>query len=296
MNKAIINLSLMAVLSFLVSACGLADLRTPAQKDGLLESDSSAKGKELLHHAIVSQGLDRMDRHQVYEVKAEDHWQGLFGTLGKLWPDSKAALQFRFDVGSFDSQVTFLDGKKEGMTAGLQDWNYYEQARNGEVEFMEKANKKHRFGLSAFHYFFELPNRLASAEIVKYVGEKKWRGQVYDQVFISWGEEQPHDLDDQYLAWINKSTGLLEVCEFTIRDAYLPGPKGFFGTILYRDYREVEGVSIPFQQVIFKNKAGKNESDYLHQLTVESFEFDSFDKDILYPSRELGMSADAKPK
>lgn len=292
--KSSISTILVVLLALSLSACGLADLRTSAQKEGNLPSDSEEIGAELLERAIKAQGVDKMSNFQNYEVVAVDHWKGLFGTLGKVWPTKKAKLRLRYAIDSFDSQLEFLDGKERGMIAGLQSWNYYEKYEDGEIHFKEKADKKNRFGLAAFHYFFELPVRLSKAEIVKYVGERAKDGKTYDLVFASWMSEEPNKEADQYVAWINKETGLLEYSEFTIRDSYAAGPASIYGAMYYADFREINGVLIPFQQSAFKNSAGSDKEDFLHRLTVESFEFDAFDHALLYPGSDIGKSGDAK--
>ena len=53
-------------------------------------------------------------------------------------------------------------------------------------------------------------DRIKDAPIISYAGEDEFRGKKYDLVFCSWGTEKPHMKHDQYVAWINKETGLME--------------------------------------------------------------------------------------
>jgi hypothetical protein len=50
---------------------------------------------------------------------------------------------------------------------------------------------------------------------------------------------------------VNTKTKLIDYASYTLKDNYLPAPKGLYGTIYFKDFREIEGVKIPFQQTVF---------------------------------------------
>ena len=110
----------------------------------------------------------------------------------------------------------------------------------------------------------------------------------------TWETAEPHQEHDQYLLYINQESKLIEYASYTIRENYLPGPKKFYGTIQFSDLREVKGVKIPFRQSVFLNAPKEKERKYLHQLTIEEFRFDSFDKELLYPDSSLELMGDEK--
>lgn len=289
------KLLVLSSILFLLSGCKLVDLQTKSlQEEGLNASDIE-RGKALLASAREAQGLDNMANFSTYSVIAEDHWKGMLGKMGKVWPSSRVDLELKYAVNTFDSQVTFLSGKAEGLTAGLQSWKYYEQALNGKIEFKEKADKRIRFGLSAFHYFFELGDRLAKAPIITALEPIEKDGTTYDRVFATWHHADAHMDHDQYIVWISRDTGLIEYANYTVRDTYLkvPGWKAFYGSIRYSDFREINGVKIPFIQHIFLNDI-KKDKRYLHRLTISEFAFDSFDIATLYPNGSIPMLGDAK--
>lgn len=279
----------------LFSSCKLADLQTKTLKRDGIQEEQVAKGKSLLTAAWKAQGMDNLNQYTTYSVVAEDHWRGLMGKVGKVWPESRSNLELKYGIGTFDSQVTFLDGKKEGLTAGLQSWQYYEKETEGVVDFKDKANKRTRFGLAAFQYFFELGDRLKKAPIIVSIGQKERNGIVYEQVFVTWEKTDAHVEHDQYIVWINTQTNLIEYAEYTIRETYLklPGYKKFYGSIRYSDFREIEGIKIPFIQHIFINSP-KKDRKYLHKLTVSSFGFDSFDLTDLHPDKDMQLMGDEK--
>lgn len=279
---------------FLLSGC-MADIRTPLIEEQGIMSIHETKGKLLLEKAWKKQGLDRLEDHQTYTVKARDVWKGLMGKMGKPWPDAGIDLELKYAVGTFDSQVNFLSGKRKGVVAGLQSWNYYEQEPGADLIFMA-YDERIGFGLSAYQYFFELLDRLKKAPIISYAGEKEFRGQHYDQVFVSWETPAPHQQHDQYVLWINRESGLLDYAVYTLRDNYLklPGSKAFYGSIQYKDWRSVAGILIPHTQLVYLNSPKKKEKKHLHQLQVEEFTFDNFSLETLYPNPELERVGDDK--
>lgn len=295
MKKTQLFLPLLIVLMF--SGCRHVDLRTKSVKETGLQEEQVAKGKALLKAAWQAQGMDKLQEFSTYEVKAEDHWKGMLGKFGKPWPDSRSQMHFKYGINSFDSQVKFLAGKREGVTAGLQSWQYYEQGPDGELAFLEKGNKKITFALSAFHYFFEMSDRLLRAPIIVAAGEKQFDGKTFDLVFVTWNQAEAHAEHDQYMLWINRETGMLEYAEYTLRENYLkaPGWKAIYGSIHYSDFRDVNGIKIPFVQHVFLNKP-KADKKYMHRLTVSEFTFDSFDLVELYPNDEIPLVGDAKVK
>ena len=293
MNYTLILFSIIAVL---LSGCKMVDLQTRDIKREGLDPASIQRGHELLQVALEKQGMDRLHEHKTYTVLAEDQWKGMLGKMGKPWPDAKSSMRFMYAVGSFDSQVEFLNGKEEGLIAGLQSWKYYEKQPGEQIEFKEKTNERIEFGLSAFHYFFEMADRLSRAPIVTHAGEKEHLGKHFDVVFATWETTAPHMGHDQYRLWISKETGMLEYAEYTLRDNYLrvPGWKSFYGSIHFSDFREVDGILIPFQQTVYINSPKKKEHKYAHRLTVAEFEFDTFDVAVLRPNSNIEFLGDAK--
>ncbi len=283
-----------ALIALFLQSCGLADLRNESLKERGVTSEMEEKGRALLQEAWLAQGFDKLAQHEVYEVVATDHWKGLMGRMGNPWPVNDVPIRLRYAIGTFDGQFEVLEGKKEGFTAGLQSWQYYEKKPGGSLTFQKKADGSITFILAALQYFFELPGRLRHVPVVSYMGQRELKGQTYELVFASWEKVEPHQEHDQYVLYIHPESKLIEYASYTIRDNYLPGPKTFYGTIHYSGWRTIEGVKIPFLQSVFLNDPSEKESKYLHQLSVKEFRFDSFDKGLLYPDEELEPVGDEK--
>ena len=277
-----------------LSSCRLADIRTSSVKEHGITASATEKGKEILKQAWYAHGFDRAQQFETYETAATDHWKGLLGKMGKLWPDAETKLNLRYIRGTFDSQVEFLDGKNKGLKAGLQSWNYYEQPVGQKLAFKEKPNERFKFGLAAYQYFFELGDRLSNAPTILYAGKQEFEETTYDVVFVTWKSLEPTMDHDQYQLWINPQTHIIDFALYTLRESYLPGSKPIYGSIRFSDYRLVDGVQIPFSQEVYANSPGKL-GNYLHKLTVHNFAFDTFPKEDLRINNDLGESRDEKP-
>ncbi len=273
----------------------MADIRTTLIKEEGIQATHTDRGQEILATAWEAHGYQHLRNHQTYSFEGEDIWQGTMGKMGKPWPEAESKMRFRYEVGSFDGQVTFLDGKRAGVTAGLQSWNYYE-FEEGQAAERLRMNKRVRFGLSAYQYFFEMLDRIRHAPIISWAGIEEHAGQTYDVVYATWEQVEPHMGNDQYTLYINQATQRLDYAVYTLRENYLkmPGGRAFYGSIRFENYQEIEGVLIPHTQTVFLNapfKAGKRP---VHQMTVTDFTFDSFDRTILHPFTDVVATGDSK--
>lgn len=295
MKRTLFRLTaILLVGSTLLQSCR-ADLGKILDKDNPVSKENTKKGKELLGQAWKTQGLDSLSKHQVYSYDSHDEWKGMLGSIGKIWPDKKGDMSFKYKIGTFDGQVTFKGGKRDGEVAGLQNWNYYEIGEEQDTVF-QKRDKRLVFGISAFQYFGEMVDRLKNAPIIVYAGEDEARGEMYDLVVCTWKTIEAHDESDQYVVWINKKTNMVDYVQYTIRENYLkmPGYKMIRGGIEFGNYKTVDGVQIPHEQTVFVFDIKKKKKNYLHQLTITNFKFDSFDPNDLVIDEAKGVGGDFK--
>jgi len=298
MNSNIIKIAVVIFTSLLLQGCGMLDLRPKSlKKEGITRANIN-KGKQILSDAWKQQGYNELKSHAVYSYDANDTWKGLLGKMGQIWPDMKTKIKFKYQLGTFDGQAQFLDGKRKGDIVGLQNWNYYE-IHNNKVVFKDKDDKKNKrkvFGVAAFQYFTEMIDRIRSAPIISYAGEKEFRGQKYDLVFCTWGKPEAHEKHDQYIAWINKKTGLMDFTQYTIRETYIkpPGYKLIGGAVEFTDFKSVEGILIPHTQLVYPIKIRKNPKRNLHKVSISNFKFNEFDVEELRPNKEIPIGGDFK--
>lgn len=290
------TLSKLAVLALtVVLAIGCrSDIRTKYVKSEQQSPSSEAKGKALLDAAWKAQGLDKLNNHKVYSFHGHDVWRGVLGSVGKVWPGKDIHMDFKYEIGSFDGQVKYQSGKKKGHINGLQNWKYYEI--ESDTNFT-KPNSRVQFGLTAFQYFVEMVDRLRQAPIIVYAGEDEFKGKSYDLVFCTWNTLKPHKEADQYIAWINKETGLIDYTQYTIRENYLhmPGAHIFYGGVEFANLKSVDGILIPHTQIIYAFNLKTKEKRNIHKLEVSDFKFDSFPVQDLKLDNTLGKSGDFKP-
>ncbi len=279
---------------FFLSGC-MADMRTSLVKEEGIRQSQVEKGKAILETAWRTHGLQHLKKHDTYSFHGSDIWKGMMGKMGKPWPEAKSEIEFKYAVGTFDSQAYFMNGKWKGILAGLQSWEYYERDLQQNLQFKE-YNKRIGFGLSAYQYFFEMLDRLKDVPIISYAGQKEFNGNRYDLVFATWQKAEPHMENDQYILWINRQTKMLDYAVYSLRDNYLkiPGYKAFYGSIQFGDYKEIEGIMIPHRQTVYLNQPSKKEKRHLHQLIVTDFSFDNFDVSELYPDPKIAKLGDRK--
>ena len=139
-------------------------------------------------------------------------------------------------------------------------------------------------------------DRIKNAPSISYAGEKEFRGANYDLVFCSWKTADPHQEHDQYIAWINKETGLMDFTQYTIRESYLRPLvyKMIGGAVEFTNFKNIDGILIPHDQYVYAIKMRKKHRNNLHHLVLSGFEFDSFSVDELKIDKTLKSSGDFK--
>lgn len=290
--KIIGTLTVIVAVLLFANKIFLADLRTADIKDNTQTQEQILYAKSVLNNAVKKQGLDKAKNYKTYQVTATDHWNGFLGKVGNPWKFNADKMAVRFSVGDFDSQVEVLEGDQKGFTAGLQSWNYYEK-QNNSYQTDSKQDAGVSFVLSAFHYFFELGSRLADAPFIRYAGTDKLGDKEMEKVFVSWGNEATVDYD-QYVVWIGKESGLIEAVTFTTRDNFKPTPSFLYGSLQFDDFREVDGVLIPFLQTAQVKEPDADTSNYVHQLKVSDFKWDNFPVSDIRPLKNVKNSGDSK--
>lgn len=291
LTLTLVLLPLIVLMTF--ASCKTADLRTTEIKENTQSETQIQLAKNLLAKTVKKHGFDKINQFSTYEIIVNDHWKGLMGKMGNSWDWTKDDdFAFRFSVGDFDGQLEVLEGKKTGFVAGIQSWDYYEKV-DGNYQTDIKDDDGKIFNLAAIHYFFELPSRLSSnASFVRYAGEDEVRGIKVDKVFISWKNEATKDYD-HYVLWISKETGLIDAVQFTTREA--PAPKFLSSTIQFEDYKNIDGIFIPFKQSVQLGEPKDKTSKYIHQITIKTFEWDKFPISDIRPFSEIKAVGDNKP-
>ncbi len=263
------------------------DLRPPQLKQSLTTAAASALGREILAQAVARHGgVDRWQRFTTAEAHLRDEWHPQRIQFNP-WPGNNLLLRFQVLLGTFNSRVELLEGEGRGQIWGIQSWRPYKKMPRRAPVFSDDRNIS--FFLPTYHYFLEFPFRIARAPIVAYVGERSHGGRNYQLVFATWGRPEPHAEHDQYLLWINRESGLIEIAQYTIRDF---GP-GVEGTMQFSDFREVQGLRLAFRQTVQALDAPPGE--FGHRIVIERLVFDAVPRQALLPDASLPFMGDEKP-
>lgn len=293
---------LIALCTVSATAWPYADLRNSEARRATPEA--AAKGRELLERVAERHGLKAFNNHTTMETVAADAWAG----GSPWWPEPVQRYRSQALLGTFSSRVELLDGPRRGEVWGLQAWAPYRRASlNAEPLFLDKPAPEIEFYLPTLQYFAELPFRLLEADVVLHAGTASHRGREYELLFVTWESPEPDPRLDQYVLWVDRQTLLIEMVRYTVREAVALAPESAraiyrtlaLGTMHYHDYREVEGVWIPFVQTVTLPEPRLTEypleNNFFHRLVIEEARFDTVDERALAPSDQHGRPADAKP-
>ena len=278
-----------------------ADLRTAEVKRPA--STAAAEGRALLERVAQRHGLSAWRQHRTMKTVATDVWS----SGGSWWPGPDQRFESQALLGTFTSRVELLDGPKRGEVWGIQAWRTYKQ-ENVDVapRFLPEPERAIEFYLPTLQYFNELPFRLLSADVVLDAGPARWRGRAFHRLFVSWGSPEPQADVDQYLLWIDRDTLLIEMVHYTVRDAVamsVPPMDAIMkplavGTMHFDDYREIDGVMVPFEQTVTLVPPELTQppvsAAFFHRIVLEEVSFDTLDATALLPDPSAGPPSDRK--
>lgn len=287
----LIFLSLMLLVGF--TSCKTVDLRTDYALENNVESDTE-KGKRLLKETYLKMGYDKLAETKTYEAKSNFKWRmpWTMMPMNALPGNKNKDIHFKFTTNTFDGNVEYLEGRKEGKTYGLQSWETYVQNESGTLK--QKKKTRHNWGLATYHYVVEAPMRLLGADIIRYAGEREFDGKAYDLVYATWGEDAPHKEHDQWLVYINKETGMTDLTEITINDFFLPMPPGMKGATIQTERALTSNGSYLPSLVTIQLGKPKELEKHVYTFNFTDYQFDSFSANELSPLVGVEMVGDAK--
>lgn len=285
--KKYIQLSI--ILSFIITlqACKSVDLRSEDLKSQNI-TNAEQKGKALLQQAKLAMGYDKLATSEVYQADALFNWRGawLLFPMNAFPGNNNKDLKLKFATNSFDGQLEYLEGRKKGTIQGVQSWHGYKKEKGSDF-LKQHEHDRYIWGLATYHYLLEAPMHLPDAEIIRYSGTKQLDGIDYETVYVTWGSETPNKQYDRFLAYIHPDTKFIDLLEVTINDFFLPMPKGMqHATARYERKKTSIGAYLP-SNVTIQLKAPKKAESKVYSFSLENYEFDSFEKETLYPIEGL---------
>jgi len=277
-NKIFVSLFVITVLS----SCKMADVRkgTALHKENTTKPSDQIKGRQILNSYIKKNGYDKFTSVNTYQVTAHEEWKGLMGNMGNPWPEKNLSYVMKFipNLNEFTSQVELTSNKKKGDIWGLKNTPSYVYYKKSGEESKRIKEGMMSYNLANYQWWIEFPYRLSRVKNVTYAGEKVKDGQKYDLVLATWGNDlKPNKEYDQYMMWFNKTTGIMDLVTFTYRKVPMISPSFMYGTAIFKGFKTVNGINIPFSQKFQINGPSK-EKKYAHHFEIDKIDFNSFDK------------------
>ncbi len=262
--------------------CRLADLRNDLIKAGI-SPEMKEKGRLILNQLQKTYRADLWQKKKLLTVTYADEWPGFFSrTMAMPWHKNRQQVRFEMVLGTDDGRIEFLEDPHKGDVWGIQHWATYKITAGNPPQF--RKDKDIWFWLPTYSYFTQCAYRIAEATIVAFAGEETLNGENYEKVFATWETAEPREKIDQYMIWVNKKTGYIDLVEYTIRDMQ----KFMTGKLFYADYRLIDGVPVAHRQSAGDVYGG---SDVVHQAEFTSVQFsDTFDMRRLYPDPQQKWS------
>lgn len=268
-TKGIQLLLLLLTLSLL--SCKTADIRTPEMTGS---TDDQMAMKALKQMAQAHQ-VEKWDDIETYTFHLVDEYIGTMGKFSSPYPKGKAVLELSYIPQTYTGRGVFQEGKWKEKVWGIQSWETYSNAEMETGIFHKKPDKQIQFSIPTYQYFIETPWRIFEASIVRYAGEREKNGEQYNLVFATWETEKPQKDMDQYLLWINKATGVLDLIQFTVRDA-----GGWVHCTFYYDhYESLDGLLFPTEMTV--KLFGPEKDKVIHKMVVDHIQIDALPRESL---------------
>ncbi|WP_235295901.1 hypothetical protein [Portibacter marinus] len=252
------------LMSILLTSC-LKDLRPQAWKDNSAFREAQyQKGKAILEKYAQVSGQEQWSDIQSYRIYISDVFFGWRGRMKQ--PYGQRINQFILDFYAKENSGTllFLNGKKKGMLWGYNEGNTYtKESVNGPIKDVD--SKKIKAWIPFYQRFIEMPFRATAADQIYHMGEEKYGLYNYDKVYTAWKTEESEQKLEQYVLWVNQSTGLVDKFQFSSRNqgAVLTG------TVIISEQTVYDGVIIPG---MFKVYAREGSRQPLHIIRPHNFQ------------------------
>ncbi|PWL40417.1 hypothetical protein DKG77_06275 [Flagellimonas aquimarina] len=233
-------------------------------------SEREKKGQEILDLCFKAHGWDRVSSVKTITAIYNDDWSPALEQLKAYnnWPLENQKVRhdfYAFQLGF--SRVKLLNGPGADEIWGIDNNIPYKRI-NQELSVIDDANMIP--ALVGKEYFIQLPYWINKIPLVNYIEDRVMDGKTYHLVYGTWKSGEANTEFDQYIFWINKETKILELVQYTVRVVSL-GASGF---VVFDDFNEVNGVTIPF-----RHKLGylPTKKGLIHEMIFESIIFDSKD-------------------
>ncbi len=244
----------------LLLQCSIADLRTDYIKEG-----KAADGKHLYQQIAEANGLVEWQRYPYLSLSGTNHWKSW--TMRKLTPVENATQDFTstLGIGRGEHRLKFIPGKIGNDVIGIDSQNRTWRA-DGEGKKVFKDERAIRIYLRPMQNYIEWPFTLRNSATVLNAGETILNGRTTDRLFVTDGKPEPEADRDQFIVYADRETKEIRRIDLTVRDLM----KTATATIIYDDFRMVQGVRLAHKITIFEKPEDEN---YLQEYRIKEYKF-----------------------
>lgn len=212
----------------------MADIRPDTlMNDNNLEND----GRTYLVEAQLAHGISKWKNCDSIVYKSDVEFID-FKASFLIAPVDDELIHFRY--------VSNPNNEDQNLYSAINSTtNFFISKDEGGI-FVKKENEKSYGGFSqtffyeAVQHLIEFPYLMNSANILEHVGTESWQNNEYDLIFATWGDLEPNLAMDQYIIWINKTTGLIDRFDATGREI---APWAVAKVLFF--YESVDGLTYP---------------------------------------------------
>lgn len=244
--------------------CKLADLQPETLKNAEEAAELNAKARQVYGAALEQMGgLERFKRYKTKTLTGIDQWNSAF--VRWFTPATESEQRFSATLSRDKDEIVFrfLNGSRKDEIIGVEAGSTFEE-RDEKRIYGNAASI--RLYLVPLRDYLEWPFTLFDSPVLLYGGSRTISDGAYDVVFASTGRVGPSKRHDQYLIYINRESGLVDYIEFTLRELMA----SYKGALHYDDFRQVEGLSIPFRIGV---SGSVEDNDFVHVFYYEDMRF-----------------------
>lgn len=276
---------LLALVGCVASSC-LSDVRSASLRAGVgVTREGGAAARKALVRAAERQGFAAWRRTPGEHLTLQDRWpSGVAAWFAVPWAPGDP-----FELEAVRGSQAGLLRLTRGDEAGCE----HVRRADGSTAYVDAAGVVREvegdeltdFFLPAIRYLADFPFRILEAELFAPAGEAPFGGRVFDRYLATWKSLAPNSEFDQYVVWVARDTGRVEVIEYTSRAEFR---FSHYGTV-FDQFERVDGVELPRRITIVSELAEDCMQNYLHRFVVEEREFTP----VSIPPRQA--TADAGP-
>jgi hypothetical protein len=230
--------SLIFLLFF--SGCATASL---LPKSFEVSDDDQMQGRMLLLNSMQRRDpQNHWAELKFMKVVAKDEWSSQSARSATPIPERLQQLQFAFNLNNDGAFMKFLDGKKRGDVIGIE---------HGKTFFVTKGKRQEKSSQPVNRYlplvrnYFLWPQTIHDLQHIAYLGEADHGLRRYYKILAANGADLA-GADQQFIVWINRQTLQIEYIEYHSTES----GSLYRGVVQYRDYRDVDGVMVPYEIIL----------------------------------------------